>query len=351
MVEIMQKKTLTLQELAEQTGSRLNGNAQYPIQNVADLETATEEDVSFLANQRYEQAMNKSKAGAIFVSPTTILPPNKNFLIHENPSAAFQKAIELFHGKMEPLSGFSDIHPTAVIHNSCSIGSGVTIGPYAVIDKEAVIGDGTFIGSGCYIGPRTTIGKDCILHPHVTVRENCKIDNRVILQPGVVIGSCGFGYIPDKLGRHIKLDQRGTVHLEDDVEIGANSTIDRARFKSTRIRRGSKIDNLVQIAHGVIIGEDNILVAQTGIAGSTQTGKHVIMGGQVAVAGHLKIDDGVMLSGRTGVTKSIPAGKYGGLPAMPLHEYNRNSVFLRNIETYVSQIKDIDKRLKKLEKE
>lgn len=342
----MHNHSFTLAEIAEKTGSTLKGDANYHIQNVADLETATETDISFLANPRYEQAMHRSHAGAIFVSPSTTLPENKNYLLNENPSAAFQKAIELFFGKEVEFSGFHDIHPTAVIHETCLIAAEVTIGPHVVIDKEVVIGEGTFIGAGCYIGPYTTIGMNCHLHPHVTIREKCTIGNRVILQPGVVIGSCGFGYIPNKQGHHIKLDQRGTVELEDDVEVGANSTIDRARFKTTRISRGTKIDNLVQIAHGVVIGEDNIIVAQTGIAGSTQTGRHVVMGGQVAVAGHLKLADGVMLSGRTGVTKSLPTGKYGGLPAMPLQDYNRNSVFLRNIETYVNRIKELEKNFK-----
>lgn len=346
----MEKKVFTLQELAEQTGSQIKGNASYHIVNVADLETATEEDISFLANPRYEQAMNKSKAGAVFVSPSVTLPENKNFLINENPSAAFQKAIELFYGQLNPLSGFKDIHPTAVIHPTAKIGKNVTISPYVVIDENVTIDDDTFIGSGCYIGPGTTIGKNCTLHPHVTIRENCKIENRVILQPGVVIGSCGFGYITDKFGKHIKLEQRGKVHVEDDVEIGANTTIDRARFKSTHIKRGTKIDNLVQIAHGVVVGEDNIIVAQTGIAGSTQTGRHVVIGGQTAVAGHIKLEDGVMLAGRSGVTKSLSRGKYGGVPAMPLQEHNRNNVFLRNIETYVNQIKDLEKRIEQLEK-
>jgi len=345
----MKKNTFTLAELAAQTGAQLIGDATYCIRNVADLDTATEEDISFLANPRYEQAMLKSNAGAVFISHNTPRVPHKNYLIHENPSAAFQKAIEFFHGKDVELSHFTGIHPSAIIHDTCTIAKGVTIGPYVVIDKETVIGEGSFIGSGCYIGPYTTIGTNCVLHPHVTVRENCTLGNRVILQPGVVIGSCGFGYIPDRQGRHIKLDQRGTVQIEDDVEIGANSTIDRARFKSTRICRGTKIDNLVQIAHGVVIGEDNILVAQTGIAGSSQTGKHVVIGGQVAIAGHLKLEDGVMLAGRTGVTKSLPKGKYGGIPAMPLQEHNRNGVYLRNIETYVNHIKDLEKRLQKLE--
>lgn len=348
----MKEKKLNLRELAEMTQSKLVGNPERIINNVADLETAAEEDASFLSNPRYIQAMQKSRAGVIFINQASFdrqKHENKNFLINENPSNAFQTAAELFHHHLDKPSGFDGIHPTAVIHLTAKIGQAVTISPYAVIDKDVVIGDNTFIGAGVYIGPETTVGSHCIIHAHVTVREQCRIGNRVILQPGAVIGSCGFGYTTDKKGHHTKLNQIGHVTIEDDVEIGANTTIDRARFKTTRIGVGSKIDNLVQIAHGVIIGDHNIIVSQTGIAGSTTTGKHVVLAGQVAVAGHIKLDDGVIVSACSGVSKSIPKGTYGGVPVMPIHDYNRNSVFLRNIENYVKQLKDIQKRIEVLE--
>lgn len=348
MIRAMQKKNFTLTELATLTESRLVGDPTHTITNVDSLESATNQDASFLANPRYEAVMRKSQAGVVFVSPTISLIDGRNFLVNENPSIAFQKVIEIFHGDTQELSGFTEIHPTAVVHPSCKIGEGVSIGPHAVIDKNVTIGNRTSIGSGCYIGPHTTVGEDCILHPHVTIRERCVVGNRVILQPSVVIGGCGFGYTTNAQGKHTKLNQVGTVVIEDDVEIGSNATIDRARFKSTRIRRGTKIDNLVQIGHAVEIGEDNLIVAQTGIAGSTVTGKNVVIGGQVAVAGHLKIGSGVMLAGRTGVDKSLlEPGKYGGVPVQPLHKHNRTTVHLRNIETYVNQIKELQKILGK----
>lgn len=342
----------TLRELASYTNSTLVGDPEYCIKAVADLESASPQDASFLANPRYVQAMRSSKAGVVFVDATTLLIENRNFLINENPSQAFQKTVEAFHKDSQELSDFLGIHASAVIHASCKIKEDVSIGPQAVLDKNVSVGERTFIGAGCYIGPGTVIGKDCIIHPRVAIREFCIIGDRVIIQPGAVIGSCGFGYITDKFGRHTKLNQLGNVVIEDDVEIGANSTIDRARFKTTRIGRGTKIDNLVQIAHGVIIGEHNLIVAQTGIAGSTQTGKHVIIGGQVAIAGHLKIADGVMIAGKAGVTKSVTkAGKYGGVAGiLPLEEFNRNGVFLRNIEKYVNEIKNLQARLEILEK-
>ncbi len=349
----MHEKTHTLADLAKLTHSKLVGKADHLIKNVADLENATAEDISFLANPRYLAAMRRSQAGAIFIDQQTYdqqaSPNTTNFLINDTPSNAFQTAVELYHKKREKPSGFTGIHPTAVIHPTAKIGHNVTICPHAVVDEDATIGDNTFIGAGAYIGPETTIGKECLIHPHVTIREQCRLGDRVILQPGAVIGSCGFGYLTDKNGIHTKLNQVGGVTIENDIEIGANTTIDRARFKTTRIGRGTKIDNLVQIAHGVVIGAHNIIVAQAGIAGSTETGKYVVLAGQVAVTGHIKLDDGVIVSARSGVTKSLPKGSYGGIPAQPIHEYNRNNVFLRNIESYVTQLKDLQKRLDTLE--
>ena len=346
----MQDKMFTLAELATITQSKLAGDPNYRISNVADLESASAEDVSFLANPRYEQAMQKSLAGAIFIAPQAARMDGRNFLINENPSRAFQQAVEAFYNPQMDASGFPGIHPTAVIHPSAKLGKDVNIGPHVVIEQNATVGDRTIILAGCYIGPGVAIGADCFLHPHVTIRERCSLGQRVVIQPGAVIGSCGFGFTTDKMGRHTKLNQIGSVIIEDDVEIGANTTIDRARFKTTRIGRGTKIDNLVQIGHGVQVGQDNIIVAQTGIAGSTEIGNHVVIGGQVAINGHIKLADQVMISARSGVSKSLTeAGKYGGVPAVPLNEYNRNSVYLKNIEKYVKEIKDLKARVACLE--
>jgi UDP-3-O-[3-hydroxymyristoyl] glucosamine N-acyltransferase len=349
----MTKKTFILAELAALTDSQLIGNAEHRIQNVADLETADQFDASFLANSNYDKAMRASLAGVVFVSPSVELIPGRNFLISKNPSRAFQTVVEAFFGDvLNVFSGFRDIHPSAVIHETAMIGSNVTIGPHAVIDKDAVIGDNTTISAGCYIGFQTTIGSHSYLHPNVTIRERCIIGNRVIIQPGAVIGSCGFGYLTDQEGKHIKLNQVGNVIIEDDVEIGSNTTIDRSRFKATLIGQGSKIDNLVQIGHGVEMGPHNIIVSQTGIAGSTKTGKYVVLAGQVAVAGHISIADEVVIAGKSGVSKSITkAGKYNGIPVMQVSEYNRNAVHLRNIETYIKQLKELQAIVKKLESE
>lgn len=350
----MQEKEFSLEQLANLTQSTLVGNPKHLIRNAADLETAKSDDASFLANPRYIQSMLKSSAGVICIDRESLDKhakecPCKNFLVNDNPSRAFQTIVESFHKPWPLPSAFKGIHPTAVIHETAKLGSNVIVGPHAVIDQEVCIGDRTFIGAGVFIGPESILGTDCIIHPKAVIREQCRIGNRVIIQPGAIIGSCGFGYTTDKQGRHTKLNQVGNVIIEDDVEIGANTTIDRSRFKSTKIGKGTKIDNLVQIGHGVIIGDYNIIISQTGIAGSTETGKYVVLAGQVAVAGHIKLADGVVVSARSGVSKSLTKGTYGGVPAVPIQEFNRNSVYLRNIESFVCQIKEMQKKIKLLE--
>lgn len=342
---------ISLEEIAKLTGTRLVGSPHHSISNVADLESATEADASFLANPRYEHVMRSSQAGAIFIHHSAALLEGKNFLLAEDPSLAFQKLVDHFYKDALELSGFAGIHPSAVIHPSATVGDQVVIGPHAVIEKNVIIGNRSRIGANVFIGPASRIGQDCLIHPNVTIRERSKIGDRVILQPGCVIGSCGFGYSTNQFGKHTKLNQVGTVVIEDDVEIGANSTIDRSRFKETRIKQGTKIDNLVQIGHGALIGEHNMIVAQVGIAGSSETGRNVVLGGQVGVAGHIKLGNGVMVAASSGVSKSLPqAGKYNGVPAMPLQEYNRNAVYLRNIDKYIDQIKALEKRLNEIDK-
>lgn len=335
----------TLQELAELCSAEIAGDPHFEISGVNTLDEATQEDLSFLANVRYAQAMKNSGAGAICVDRHAPLISGKNFLICEDPSRAFQKIAEKILAIASQTTGFVGIHPTAVIHPSAQIGQNVSLGPYVVIDRDVKIGDGTQIGSHVSIGYEVSIGKDCLFHSHSVVRERCRIGNRVILQPGAIIGSCGFGYLPDAKGRFQKLEQLGIVILEDDVEIGANTTIDRSRFKATLIHRGSKIDNLCQIAHNVEVGEDNAIAAQTGIAGSSKTGKHVMLGGQVGIVGHVTLDDQVLVATRGGVSKSLKAGKYRGSPAIPIQEYHRQEVHVRKLEEYVERLKKLEKKL------
>lgn len=333
----------TLAELGARSGARLVGDPGALISGVNTLDEATSEDASFLANPRYLEAMRASRAGVVCVTPSTPLPDGKNFLISDDPSRTFQQIAELLIP--QTTSGFKGVHPTAVIHPTATLGEHITIGPYAVIDRNAHIGSHTTIGPHVSIGFEVSIGEHCLLHPHTTVRERCKLGNRVILQPGAVIGSCGFGYTTDKQGQHIKLEQIGIVILEDDVEIGANTCVDRARFKTTLIRKGTKIDNLVQIAHNVEIGEHNIIAAQTGIAGSSKTGKYVMLGGQAGILGHVKLDDHVLIATRGGVSKSLKKGTYRGSPAIPINDYNRQEVLIRKLDDFFERLKALEKEL------
>ncbi|MDF2577928.1 MAG: lpxD [Chlamydiales bacterium] len=343
-------QTVTLAELAAMTDSKLQGPSEYVITGIDELSSATANEVSFLANPRYIKAMQTSEAGAIFIAPENAVGLDRNLLITANPSAAFQKAIEIFCHLDKKKSHFEGIHPSAVIDSSVKLGKNVTIYPYAVIDQGVNIEDESIIGMGVFVGAGSQIGKNCTIHAHVTIREGTIIGNRVIIQPGAVIGSCGFGYIPQANGTHLKLEQFGCVIIEDDVEIGANTTVDRARFKATIISKGTKIDNLVQIAHGVFIGKNNVIIAQTGFAGSSETGDQVLVAGQSAVTGHINICAGAQIAGRSAVTKNITEpGQYKGEPAIPLKEHQRQQVHVRWLSKYTQRIEELEKRLSMLE--
>jgi UDP-3-O-[3-hydroxymyristoyl] glucosamine N-acyltransferase len=341
---------ISIKELAQITASEIVGDENHIIDGVADLDSADENKVSFLANRRYLLSMQKSKAGVIFIKHDTPLVENKNFLISKDPSSAFQKAIEFFHKELLVKSFFNGIHPLSCVSPKALIGNNVTIAPYAVIEDGVCIGDNCHIYPHVYIGPNTKLGENSTLFSHVTIRENCLIGNRVVVQPGTVIGSCGFGYATDERGIHTKLEQIGNVIIEDDVEIGANTTIDRGRFSETRICKGTKIDNLVQIAHNVEVGQHNLIISQCGLAGSSKTGKHVIMAGQAALVGHIKIADGTIIAARGAASKSVnePGGRFAGAPMVPVTEHNKQSVYLRNIEKYVKKIEALEKELQNL---
>ena len=320
----------TLFQLAEKTGTKLIGNPHLQIFDVADLESATPNDLSFYSNPRYLSLLQSSKAGAICVPNGVALQEERSYLVGADPSQAFQKILELFHPPL-PWSGFAGIHPSATIHEDAVIAKNVVIGPQVVVEAGVVIGDGTYLGAGVFVGMECQIGKECKIYPRAVLRERSILGNRVIVQPGAVIGSCGFGYLTDAHGQHNKLNQTGNVIIEDDVEIGANTTIDRARFKSTKIGKGTKIDNLVQIAHGVEIGPHNLLVAQSGVSGSSSTGSHVVLAGQSGVVGHVHLASGVVVTAKAGVTKNLKKGHYGGFPAMPLDEHHRFQATLRQL--------------------
>ena len=345
--------SLTVAELAELCQATIEGDPRQTIHSCADLSSATAEQVSFfsgsalgMTGERYRKDFEASQAAAILVHPDTARVEGKTYLLCSDPSLAFQTAVEHFAKQNIPRSGFDGVHTSAVIHPSVVIGADVSIGPNAVVDQGVTIGDCCSIGAGVCIGPGVVMGDHCLIHPNVTIREGCRIGSRVILQPGVVIGGCGFGYHTTARGEHEKLQQLGIVVLEDDVEIGANSTIDRARFTETRIGRGTKIDNLVMIAHGCRIGPHNLIVSQAGIAGSTKTGSHVVIAAQAGLVGHLDIGNQVMIGAQSGVTKSLPTGNYQGAPAVPLKEFQKQFVEQRRLPR---KLKALEDRVKVLE--
>jgi UDP-3-O-[3-hydroxymyristoyl] glucosamine N-acyltransferase len=341
----MESPTYTIKELAEKFSISFVGDPDIHIHGINTLKEASHRDASFCANPKYLDTMTRSKAGVICINESTRQIEGQNYLISDDPSQLFQKLISLFLPESRE-TNFQGIHPTAVIGDDVKIGHSVTIGPYAVIENGTVIGDETVIYPHAYIGPEVTIGNQCKIHANVTIREHSILGNRVILQPGAIIGSCGFGYAPTKEGSFTKLQQLGNVIIEDDVEIGANTTIDRARFKTTLIKKGSKIDNLVQIAHNVEIGKHCVIASQTGIAGSAIVNDHVMIGGQVGILGHTKTTSFVNIATRSGVSKDLTKpGNYRGSPAIDIHEYHKMEAHVRRIPKYVARIKKLENEL------
>lgn len=343
------KVSYTLEQLAKLLNVEVKEHTEVLISGVEDISEAQPNHVTFLDNEKYARFMKTTQAGAIILSKSQAKKYeqiNKNLLIvSDSPSLTFQKCIELFIPSMD--SGFPGIHPTAVIHPTAQIGENVHIEPYVVIGQGAIIGAHSSIGAGSVIGGGVILGESCLLYPKVIIRERVEIGKRVIVQPGAVIGSCGFGYITNAFGRHKHLKQLGKIIIEDDVEIGANTTIDRGRFKNTIIREGTKIDNQVQLAHNVEVGEHGMIVAQAGIAGSTKIGNHVIVGGQTGITGHISITDHVIMMAQTGVTKSIHSpGIYGGAPARPYQEIHRQVAKIRNLPKLEERLSALEKQVK-----
>ena len=307
---------MKLTEIAEHFGGTLEGNGNIEIMAVAGLKEAGEGDISFLANPKYAAQVAETAASAVIV-PTDWDRPVKCAIIRvANSDQTFAEVAELFYEPVPaPKPG---VHPSAVVAESAQLGDGVSIGAHCTIDEGVVIGANTVIQSNCAVGYKTIIGEECILYPLVSIREFAEIGNRVIIHNGAVIGSDGFGYAVQDDGSRTKIPQIGKVVLEDDVEIGANVAIDRARFGKTRVGKGTKVDNLVQIAHNVVIGEHTILCGQSGISGSTTVGSRCIMAGQSGLAGHLEVGDGAIIGAQAGVMKNVSDKVFVmGSPAMP----------------------------------
>ena len=335
----------TLKELAELVKGAIKGDPSVEIEGVAPIESAGKRDIAYIRSRRYLSMLEKSEASAMIV-PFDVASDQKNLLCVENPQLAFAKVLALFHPRSYKPTG---VDTRSCISASAKLGKDVSIGPFVCIGDQVRVGDRVVIGSGVFVGANTTIGDDCFIHANVSIYEGTSIGNRAILHSGVVVGSDGFGYVRDG-DAHFKIPQVGGVTIEDDVEIGANSTVDRATLGQTVIKRGVKIDNLVQVAHNVTIGENSILVAQVGIAGSSRVGRNVVLAGQVGVADHVEIGDNVMVGAQSGVSQDIPPNEFRiGTPAIPHREFLKAVLLFPKLPEIKRILEELQRRLKKLE--
>jgi UDP-3-O-[3-hydroxymyristoyl] glucosamine N-acyltransferase len=334
-----------LKELAEFVGGMVIGDDQVEISGVAAIEVAEAGDITFIATPRYLSKFAETKASAVIVSKE-IPSPQKPLLCVNNPYLAFAKVLAFFSQKPYQPKG---IDPNAWISPTAQLGQEISIYPFVSIGDRCRIGDRVTLYPGVFVGEDSSIGEESILYPNVSIYPGTAIGKRVILHSGVVIGADGFGYVKDGK-KNVKIPQIGRVEIGDDVEMGPNTTVDRATLGKTVIRRGVKIDNLVQVAHNVVVGEDSILVAQVGIAGSTKIGSNVTLGGQVGVAGHVEIGDNVMVGAQSGVPSDLAANQaYTGSPVLPHREFLRVANIFPKLPEMRKSLLEIEKRLKKIE--
>ena len=335
-------RRLTLRELAQRLGCRLDGDGSIEIGRVATLEAAGPGDLSFLANPRYAPQVATTRAAAVIVAEDAAPAPCA-MLRARDPYLAFASAAALLAPDDRPAPGVS---PAAHVDPGAAIGPGCHIGAFASVGNGAVIGARTIVHPHAVIYAGVTIGDDCVIHAHASIRERCSIGDRVVIQNGAVIGSDGFGFAPRPDGTYQKIPQVAPVVIENDVEIGANTAIDRPAVGETRIQAGTKIDNLVQVAHGVRVGRNVMLAAQVGIAGSTTIGDSSVLGGQVGVAGHLHIGKGTRATAQTGIPNSLPDGAFvSGYPAIDNRDWLKSSVVFKRLPEIRKTLAELEKRL------
>ena len=343
----MATPTKTLSELADHVQGKVIGDGGIVIRRFAAIDEAGPGEITFVANPRYQRYLDRCAASAVIVGPGIVKEApsvaGKAYLETPNPYLAFAKILQIFH---PPATGDQQISPLASIADSAHLGEKVTLYPNVFVCADARVGSGSVLYPGVFVGEGAHVGKDCVLYPQAVIRERCRLGDRVILHPGVVIGSDGFGYARDGDAR-IKIPQIGTVEIEDDVEIGANTTVDRGTLGRTVIGRGTKIDNLVQIAHNVSIGEHCVIAAQAGIAGSTRIGRAVTLAGQVGVVNHVTIGDGATIGPQSGVAQSVPAGAVlsSGLPAAPHHEWLKVMALLPHLPKLWRLVRGLEKQV------
>lgn len=335
---------MKLAEMAERLGCRLEGDGAMEIHSVAGMEQAGGGQLTFLANPKYAHKVKDTRASAILTRESI---PGIACLISSNPYLDFARALALFYQPPKPAAGISDL---AHVSASARIGENASIGHFVSIGDNVVIGCNAVLHPHVAIYEGTVIGDDFLAHSHVSVREFCRIGNRVVLQNGVVIGGDGFGFAKDDQGRHQKIVQSGIVVIEDDVEIQSLTSIDRATMGETRIRRGARIDSLVQIGHACEVGEDNIICGQVGLAGSSVLKKNVLLAGQVGVAGHLTIHDNAIVYAQSGIGQDVAAGSViSGSPAFPAREWLRSITAFAKLGDLVKQVRQLETRLRELE--
>ncbi|MBN1779764.1 UDP-3-O-(3-hydroxymyristoyl)glucosamine N-acyltransferase [bacterium] len=337
---------LPLSKIAEIAGGRLVGDGSVMIRGVARIEDAGEGDLSFLANAKYVRHLQKSPVSALIVPANLKLDSDLPVIVAENPYFAFMKVVSAFYPAKPPEPG---VHPTAVVPDSVTLGKDVSIGALVSLGENCQVGDGSVLMAGVVAGHDVRIGKACLLYPNVSLREGVRLGDRVVLHNGVVVGSDGFGFTMEG-GKYVKIPQVGTVVIEDDVEIGANTAIDRSLLGETRILQGAKIDNLVQIGHNCTVGRHTVISGQAGVSGSTHIGDYVRIGGQAGFAGHIKIGDRAAVGAQAGVSKDVPEGTMvSGYPAKPHREELRMEAAVRQLPQLLKEFKALQEKVRELE--
>jgi UDP-3-O-[3-hydroxymyristoyl] glucosamine N-acyltransferase len=333
-----------LRELAQRLGCTLRGDGAVEVHRVAGIEESGPGDLTFVANRKYAACLSTTRASAVILSPTVETPLPS--LLSPNPYLAYARAATLLHPQPRPRAG---VHPSAQVDASARLGPDVHVGALAVIGPGVVIGARTVLHPHVVLYEGVVIGDDCVLHSGVQVRERCRLGDRVVIQNGAVIGGDGFGFARDQDGRYEKIPQVGIVVVEDDVEVGALAAIDRASMSETRIGRGTKIDNLVQVGHSVVIGQDTVLAGQVGIAGSTRVGDRVTLAGQVGIAGHLTIGDGVIATAQTGIPASVePGAVVSGYPGIDNRAWLKASAVFPRLPELQKKLRELEARLDRL---
>jgi UDP-3-O-[3-hydroxymyristoyl] glucosamine N-acyltransferase len=334
-----------LKELAEWVDGTVVGDGETQISGVAAVEDARAGEITFIADPKHLPKLGETKASAVIVSKE-VTQADRPLLCVTHPHLAFAKILTLFFEKPYQPKG---IDPNTWISPTAKLGKDLSLYPFVYVGDRCLIGDRVILYPGVYVGEDAAVGEDSILYPNVSVYPGAVVGKRVILHSGVVIGSDGFGYVKEGK-KNVKIPQVGTVEIEDDVELGANTTVDRATLGKTIIRRGTKIDNLVQVAHNVVIGEDSVLCAQAGISGSTKIGSNVTLAGQVGVVDHVEIGDNVIVGAQAGVTHNLPGNQgYVGSPALPHREFLRSNAVFPKLPEMRKRFVDMEKRLKKIE--